>query len=105
MAELIITKENFNDEVIKSELPVLVDFWANWCVPCKRLIPIIDEIAVEYEGRIKVGKINVDEETSLAQMYGINNIPSIYLFKKGEVVAHREGFVQKEPIEEMFDCL
>ena len=79
--EITLTKGNFEDEVLKSESPVLVDFWASWCGPCKMLAPTIAQIAEEYSGKIKVGKVNVDEEETLSREYGIVSIPTVILFK------------------------
>lgn len=101
MAEVKITKENFENEVIKSDIPVLVDFWAAWCGPCRMLAPIIDDIAKEYEGSVKVGKVNVDEEQELAIQYGIASIPTVVLFKNGEIVNKSIGFGSKEQITSM----
>jgi len=95
MAEIILTSENFESEVIASEIPVLVDFWAPWCGPCKMLGPVISQIAEENEGKVKVGKVNVDEEDELAAQYGIQSIPTVMLFKGGEVVEQSLGFKPK----------
>ena len=81
MAEVTLTKTNFEDEVINSEVPVLVDFWATWCGPCKMIAPIVEEIAEEYAGKIKVGKVNVDQEQELAIKFGIASIPALLLIK------------------------
>ncbi|AIS52326.1 thioredoxin-1 [Thermoanaerobacter kivui] len=86
MAELVITLENFEEEVVNSDVPVLIDFWAEWCMPCRMVSPIIDELAKEYEGKIKVGKINVDDENELAMKFRIMSIPTIGLFKNGKMV-------------------
>lgn len=102
MAEVIITKENFNDEVLNSELPVLVDFWASWCGPCMMLSPIIEEIAKEYEGKIKVGKVNVDEQNELAMQYRVASIPTLLLFKNGELAKTAVGFMPKSELIETF---
>ncbi len=102
MAEITITEKNFEQEVINSTLPVLVDFWASWCGPCRMLAPVIEEIAEEYEKEIKVGKINVDEERALAMQFGIESIPTVLLFKAGKVVAKSVGFRTKEQLEDMF---
>ena len=95
MAELVLTSDNFETEVIAADIPVLVDFWAPWCGPCKMLGPVISQIADEYEGKVKVGKVNVDEEEELAAKYGIQSIPTVLLFKGGEVVEQSLGFKPK----------
>ena len=97
--EVKSTTKNFNEEVLKSEKPVLVDFWAIWCGPCKMIAPIIEDIAEEYSDKIKVGKINVDEEMELAMKYGITSIPTLLLFKGGEVVKKTLGYMSKEEVE------
>lgn len=101
MAEIILTEQNFENEVINSEIPVLVDFWASWCGPCTMLAPIVDDIAKEYEGKVKVGKINVDEQQALAVKYGIMSIPTLMVFKGGELVQTSVGLKTKAQIEEM----
>lgn len=98
MAEIILTKENFENEVLNSSLPVLVDFWASWCGPCKMLSPIISEIAEEFEGKIKVGKINIDDENELAVKYKIVSIPTLLVFKNGEITEKAIGYRPKEDI-------
>ncbi len=100
--EIILTEANFEEEVLKSNLPVLVDFWATWCGPCMMLAPTVEEIAKEYEGKIKVGKVNVDEAVELAKKYGIMSIPTLIMFKNGEVSDKVIGFVPKEQIVKMF---
>ena len=105
MAEVILTDENFEQEVIKADQPVLVDFWAEWCVPCKMLGPIVEEVAKEYEGRIKVGKLNVDEAPEVSGQYQIQSIPTLMVFKGGEQVKSNIGVVPKEMIVDMFEGL
>ena len=101
MAEVTITEENFEQEVMQSDLPVLVDFWASWCGPCRMLAPALAEIADEYAGKVKVGKVNVDEQMNLAVRYGINSIPALLLFRDGRVVNTSVGVRPKAQIVEM----
>ena len=101
MAELTITKDNFQAEVLDSDKPVLVDFWAAWCGPCKMLAPTIEQIAEELDGEIKVGKVNVDEEPELAMQFGIMSIPTVIVFKEGQVYNKTMGFQPKESILEL----
>jgi len=101
MAELVLTADNFKTEVLESEIPVLVDFWASWCGPCKMLGPVISELAEEYEGKVKVGKVNVDDEEDLAMEYGVQSIPTVLLFKGGEVVEQSLGFKPKAAFKDM----
>lgn len=101
MAEITLTQDNFETEVMQSDIPVLVDFWASWCGPCKMLAPAISEIAKDYEGKVKVGKLNIDDDASLAIKYGIVSIPTVVLFKNGKVVNKSVGFVPKAALEEM----
>lgn len=100
--EVTITKANFDSEVLKSNVPVLVDFWADWCGPCKMLAPVLAEIAEENEGKIKVGKVNVDNEEELSREFGIVSIPTVILFKNGKAEKTSIGLVPKQTIEEMF---
>jgi thioredoxin 1 len=105
VSSIKITSDNFNSEVLQSSLPVLIDFWAPWCGPCKMLSPIIDQIAEEYSGVIKVGKIDIDEESSLAQQHGISSIPTLILYKNGEIAAQKNGAAPKHDIEALFKDL
>lgn len=101
MAEIKLTDQNFEQEVSRADLPVLVDFWASWCGPCQMLAPVIAEIAEEYAGKVKVGKVNVDEQPNLANRYGIASIPTVMLFKNGEVVNTSLGYRPKNDLETM----
>jgi len=104
-AGITITGDNFEREVLQSAIPVLIDFWAVWCGPCKMIAPLIDQLADEYEGRIKVGKVNVDEESSLAEQHGIASIPTLVLYKDGDVIGQKAGAASKRDIEAMFKDL
>jgi thioredoxin 1 len=97
MAAIKITKENFEQEVLKSDVPVLIDFWASWCGPCKMLSPTVDEVANETD-RFKVGKINVDEEGDLAAKYGVSAIPTLVVFKNGAEAGRSVGVIRKDQI-------
>lgn len=100
MSALHITKENFEQEVLKSEVPVLLDFWAPWCGPCKMLVPIVEEIAEEVSD-FKVGKVNVDDESDLAMQFGVQSIPTLVVVKNGEVVNKAVGFQAKDKVLEL----
>jgi len=101
LAELVITEKNFEEEVIKSDIPVLLDFWAEWCGPCRMLSPIVAEIAEEYAGKVKVGKINVDEEMNLSAAFRVSSIPTLIVFKNGQPVTGTVGYCQKDEIIKM----
>ena len=101
MSEITVTNDNFEEKVLSSELPVLVDFWASWCGPCRMLAPVIAQIAEEQEGKIKVGKIDVDEQPELAIRYGIASIPTLKVFKNGEVTNTSVGVIPKPMIEQL----
>lgn len=100
--EITLTKENFDSEVINSDKPVLVDFWASWCGPCKMIAPVIEAISKEYS-EIKVGKVNVDEQGELAMQYKIVSIPSVFLFKNGEVVEKLIGARSQDEYEDVIE--
>ena len=98
MSVIKLTSENFEKEVIKSEIPVVVDFWAEWCWPCRMQSPIVDDLAETMQGKLKVGKINVDEEGDLAAEYGIMSIPTLVFFNNGKVVNTAVGLHSKQEI-------
>lgn len=95
-----ITDSNFETEVLKSEKVTLIDFWAEWCGPCRAISPIVEELAKEYDGKALIGKVNVDENPEITVKYGIRNIPTILFIKKGEIVDKQVGAVPKSTIEE-----
>ncbi len=103
MAVMTITKENFEKEVLQADKPVLLDFWAAWCGPCRMLSPVVDEIAQEVDGRVLVGKVNVDEQEELAAQFGVASIPTLVCLKGGQVVDTRVGVRPKEDILSMIE--
>ncbi|RMG28246.1 MAG: thioredoxin TrxA [Gammaproteobacteria bacterium] len=98
-----VTDETFQHEVLESPLPVLVDYWAEWCAPCKAIAPLLDEIAAEYDGRLKVAKLNIDENQTTTHRYGIRGIPTLMLFKNGNVEATKVGGVSKSQLTAFID--
>jgi len=105
MSSITITNDNFETEVLQSPVPVLIDFWAPWCGPCKMISPMVDQIAGEYSGRLKVGKVNVDEETAIAEQHGIVSIPTLILYKDGSLADRKTGAVPKNDIVSLFKNL
>ena len=103
MSEFAVTKENFSQEVLHADKPVLVDFWADWCGPCRMLAPILEELAEENADRIKVGKLNVDEQMELASQFGIVSIPTLVLFKDGKALVKTVGYQPKENLQAFLD--
>ena len=100
---VILTAANFEEEVLKSSTPVLVDFWAEWCGPCKMIAPILDELASEYDGKVKVGKVNIDEHQPIATEYGIRAVPTLLIFKYGEVEEQVVGLRSKRDLKANLD--
>jgi thioredoxin 1 len=101
-AEVTVTSKNFDTEVKQSDVPVLVDFWAEWCMPCRMVAPVLEEISLEYQGKVKVAKVNVDQEPDLASAYNIISIPTLLLFKNGEAVKQKVGAAPKAAIVDLF---
>ncbi len=104
-SETIITNANFEAEVAASEMPVLVDFWAEWCMPCRMIAPSVEQLAQTYAGKLKVGTVNVDAEPDLANRFGIVSIPTLLVFKGGEMVRQKLGALPKHEIEALFKDL
>jgi thioredoxin 1 len=103
--ELTLTNDNFTKEVLESDIPVMVDFWAAWCGPCRMVGPFIEQVANEFSGKAKVGKVNIDEQEDLAAQYGIMTIPTIMVFHKGEIVDKVVGAVPKSTLTQMLNKL
>lgn len=100
---IAVTDATFEDDVLKSDVPVLVDFWAEWCGPCKMIAPILEEIAVEYDGKIRIAKLNIDDNPATPPRYGIRGIPTLMLFKAGNVEATKVGAVSKSQLSAFLD--
>ncbi len=97
---IIVTEENFEEEVLRSAVPVLVDFWAPWCGPCRALAPVLDQVASEHDGKIRIAKVNIDEQPNLATRYNITSIPAMKVFQNGKEVREIIGAMPKPKIEE-----
>ena len=102
---ITLTEENFQGEVLESTKPVLVDFWATWCGPCQAIAPLIEEVAADFQGRAKVGKLDVDDNSNLAMQYSVRGIPTLLFFKDGEVVDQLVGVVSKQEIIDKLNAL
>ena len=100
-----VSGTDFEEQVLKSEQPVMVDYWADWCGPCKMIAPILDEIADEYDGKLKVAKLNVDENQEIAQKYSVRGIPTLMIFKSGDVAATKVGAVSKSQLSAFIDSV
>ena len=95
---------SFESDVLKSELPVLVDYWAEWCAPCKAIAPILDELALEYAGKLRIAKVNMDQDVQIAQKYGVRGMPTLMLFKGGSVEAQKVGAMSKSQMTAFIDA-
>ena len=100
--KITVTTDNFDSEVLGSDTPVLVDFWADWCMPCKMIAPVLDELSTEYDGKLRIGKLDVDAQGDLAIKFGVQSIPTLILFKNGEEIGRRVGAAPKPSIVELF---
>ena len=105
MSEVTLTDQNFKTEVLDSKVPVLVDFWAEWCGPCRMVAPVVEKIAKEYAGKLKVGKVNVDDNSETPQKYGIQGIPTLILFKNGQVANQMVGFQSEDKLKSSIDSV
>jgi thioredoxin 1 len=103
MSIVHITEDNFDKEVLKSATPVLVDFWAEWCGPCKMIAPVLDQIATEYKGKLRIAKVDVDSNQATAMRYGVRSIPTLMLFKNGVVEAQQVGMLSKDNLKKILD--
>ena len=98
-----ITTDNFEQEVLQSDVPVLVDFWADWCMPCKMVAPVLEEMSKEYEGKLKIGELDVDSQADLAAQYNVVSIPTLMVFKGGEVVGQQIGAAPRDRLEKLVE--
>jgi thioredoxin 1 len=100
---IAVTDDSFEEDVLKSEIPVLVDYWADWCSPCKQIAPILDEVAEEYVGKVKIAKLNIDDNPKTPVKYGVRGIPTLILFKNGELEATKVGALSKSQLTAFLD--
>ncbi len=103
MATVAVTDATFDEEVRNSDIPVIVDFWAEWCGPCKQIGPALEELAAEYEGKLKIAKVNVDENPNSPAMFGVRGIPTLFMFKNGEVISNKVGAAPKAMLKSWID--
>lgn len=99
--EVAVTEKNFEEEVVAAEVPVIVDFWADWCMPCKMIAPVLDELDKEYDGKLKIAKLDVDDQPALAHQYNVVSIPTLLVFKDGEMVKQHVGAAPKETLRDL----
>lgn len=99
--EVTLTTENFESEVLKSDIPVIVDFWAEWCMPCRMIAPVLEELSQQYDGKVKIGKLNVDEQGEIGTEYNIISIPTLLFFKDGQMVKQHVGAAPKAALEQL----
>jgi thioredoxin 1 len=104
MSIVHLTEDTFESEVLKSSTPVLVDFWAEWCGPCKAIAPMLDQVATEYAGKLRIGKVDVDSNQATAMRYGVRSIPTLILFKNGVVEAQQVGMLSKDNLKKILDA-
>lgn len=105
MSEVMLTDQSFNQEVLQSDQPVLVDFWAPWCGPCQMMAPVIEDLANEYQGKVKIAKLNVDENSKTAASYAVMSIPTLMVFKAGKIVKQMVGYQNKDSLKRELDTL
>lgn len=103
MATVAVTDDTFDAEVRQSDVPVVVDFWAEWCGPCKQIGPALEELSAEYDGKVKIAKVNVDENPNSPAQFGVRGIPALFLFKDGEVVSNKTGAAPKATLKDWID--
>ena len=105
MGKIILSDSNFEDEVLSADIPVVVDFWAPWCMPCRMLAPIVEKLAEEYEGRVKICKLNVEEAHNTASLYKVMSIPTVIIFKSGKIIDQSSGFLSEADFRQKIDAI